>query len=44
MRMEAVTILTKYNIAVINWKNIKETNQQELQEIIYDYANQNKNS
>ena len=44
MRIEALTILTKHNIAVINWKNIKETNQQELQEIIYDYADQNKNS
>ena len=44
IRIEALTILTKYNIAVINWKNIKETNQQELQEIIYDYADQNKNS
>ena len=44
MRIEALTILTKHNIAVINWKNIKEINQQELQEIIYDYADQNKNS
>ena len=42
MRIVALTILTKHNVAVINWK--KKKNQQDLQEIIYDYADQNKNS
>ena len=46
MRIEALTILTKHNVAVINLKNLKKKkkNQQDLQEIIYDYVDQNKNS
>ena len=43
MRTEAPSILpTKYNAIVFNKKKRRRINQQELLEVIYDYADQNK--